>query len=323
MLAVSLLFSSCSQLPSPDSTIKPPLSNAMEKYSKILGIKLQDFIPADALLTAPIKPEGSEPVIKKDLDGDGSEEIIITYKTSAIPAEARAVILKKSEGKWINERDKIHGAYAIEGIQFADLTGDGLPETIFTWGFPPGKFVSYNILSKSGKHIRDIKKDLNFNSILEIKDQPGIYGRDGKLEVVLTEGELKNIHALRWYDGALIEAEDINVLYRSDYYKRLVEDKIKNTAEKDKTPDFLLYLSEFQLNADLPYEAIKSADKGLYKIKTWDFTPPRPEIWQFERVKTTALNMLGKPKDHHARDGRACTRPRTPHRHGPPPRAGG
>lgn len=301
-IAISLLFSSCNQLPSPDSTIKPPISNVMEKYNKILGIKLQDFIPSDSVLTSPRNPDVADPVVKKDLDGDGVEEIIVTYKTNAIPAEARAVILKKSADKWVNVWDKLHGAFDIESVEFTDITDDGLPEAIFTWGCPPYQFVSYNIVSNQDKHIRSILKSSEYNSTFEIKDLPGIYGKDGKLEIVFKEGEdnIVLIHALRWYEGAFLEAEDINVLYRNAFYKKIVQDKIKNTAEKDKTPDFWLNLSELQIEADLPDQAIKSIDTGLLKIKTEDFTSPRPEFWQFSFIRVKALNALGKRKEARA-----------------------
>lgn len=94
----------------------------------ILWFIVVGFLPNNAKLIKPIKPEGVRSIQFRDLDRDGIDEVVATYKvTKGIP-EVHVMILKKSDKKWtVTECLKANG-YEVDQVAFKDIDEDGIDE---------------------------------------------------------------------------------------------------------------------------------------------------------------------------------------------------
>jgi bla regulator protein BlaR1 len=89
------------------------------------------FLPDNAKLIQPVKPESARAIQYRDLDGDGTEEIIATYKVIKELPEVNVMILKKKNGKWNMIQQLKSNGYAVDQVAFKDIDGDGIDEVLF------------------------------------------------------------------------------------------------------------------------------------------------------------------------------------------------
>ena len=79
--AIGMMVSGCGMASEPASLIQPPMTAAsLELRMESLQGIVQDFLPAGAKLIVPAHPVGTNAVSQKDMDEDGTDELIAAYK---------------------------------------------------------------------------------------------------------------------------------------------------------------------------------------------------------------------------------------------------
>lgn len=132
-----LLLSGCSLLSSPVDLLRAPVQKASE--AELLHI-IEQELPAQAKLTAPLRGEHGKPIEERDLDGDGFPETVVLYRSDRKQWSVNLMLLRYNGSRWEKFADLHHTAPDIDQIAFRDLTGDGKPEMMVGWmGSDPTK----------------------------------------------------------------------------------------------------------------------------------------------------------------------------------------
>ncbi|QOR67797.1 hypothetical protein IM538_06585 [Cytobacillus suaedae] len=130
-----LLVGGCSVLPEPGSLIqppKPPNATFTEQGEEKDAI-VQSFLPPGASLITPSQPTGASAIQSIDINFDGTDEMVVSYKQKGTPGEVGVILLKKKDKDWeIHWRAEGLG-YDISYASVADLTGDAMPEILLGW----------------------------------------------------------------------------------------------------------------------------------------------------------------------------------------------
>lgn len=125
------------------------------------------FLPENAKLIEPMKPESARAIQYKDLDADGIDEIIATYKITKELPEVNIMILKKNNGKWNIVQQLKSNGYAVDQVTFQDIDGDGIDEVLFGAKLG-GTFSNINVYkavnNKYNKVYNNIYSELNIEN---------------------------------------------------------------------------------------------------------------------------------------------------------------
>lgn len=183
----------CSLIPDPDSSIEPPavridISSKNDDASSVAN----GFLPKGFSLITPSKSKNTGSIIKKDIDGDGQDEIILLYSCSGKNIASGIMVLKKGKTTWGKVLDSTNDMNGIDSIEFSDITGDGIDEIIAM----SGSDIDINFLKYGNSRIGEEKISCSSYSI---EDLPGEDGSDGMDELVVRrESSGLSICAYRW-----------------------------------------------------------------------------------------------------------------------------
>lgn len=130
LLLVLSLF--VSQLKSADQLMTPPNNRGEDAE---VTEALQDFLGADyKKMTLKYPSEGNyrSAYIKRDLNRDGAEEVLVFY-TLQSDATVRFNLLQEKKEKWVSIYDEAGYGNNILSVDFSDLNGDGQAEILLGW----------------------------------------------------------------------------------------------------------------------------------------------------------------------------------------------
>ena len=319
LLSGGLLISGCSMLPSPGSTIMAPQANTA----------VQEFLPPGFKLEEPRNPAGGKAIQQQDMDGDGKAELLATYRVGQNPGELGAVLLQEKQNNWEKVwEQKGSLGYALDRVNFADITGDGRPELLLGWTMGASAGNGLDIFtwqdkgesSGGGVAMDDDGNALNevhwegiltqiFNigyEKIDVLDPPNQedtgkqaalalwYHLDSRGEEVYNsdsgeEHYYPSCAIRRWEKfGSDTGLVPAEDLY-PDYYKKVVAFYRDNVKEMPEDPHYWSSLAYAQVKANLPEDTLKSITKGE-AIKSGD--PKDSKHWLI--LKGEALNKLGK-----------------------------
>ncbi|OWR30754.1 hypothetical protein CDO73_09180 [Saccharibacillus sp. O23] len=145
-----LIAGGCGRIASPGDLLHAP-NLANEEQSLYRAV--QPFLPAGYQLTTPDQSDQGSAIRLADLDGDGTEELIVSYKKPDTDYEINVLILKQSKGAW-QKADQITGSgINLDYLGIKPLTdssssdlllgyeggGVGLPKELHVYAYSGGK----------------------------------------------------------------------------------------------------------------------------------------------------------------------------------------
>nr|WP_308593353.1 hypothetical protein [uncultured Criibacterium sp.] len=139
-----IMLSGCFKIATPEELLQVPELSS-EKKSMIEAV--ENFRPQNTV-TYPIFMKGdksSSAMVIRDLDGDGSGEIISFYKKNS-DDKVGVFILSKSDALWIKNADITFNSYEISKIHIEDLNNNGKKEIIVE-AFDAHNFENPKLLS--------------------------------------------------------------------------------------------------------------------------------------------------------------------------------
>ncbi|OPZ92544.1 MAG: hypothetical protein BWY74_01533 [Firmicutes bacterium ADurb.Bin419] len=289
-LFILSVITGCNLLPEASSLISAPNYPKAAEDNSDIKLVAKSFLPNGARFLYPVNPKGVDAVQLVDIDGDGQDEIFVSYKDNSAGSGWGAILLKKSNGEWheIWNDEYMVNIIGLDWAHFIDITGDKIPELLLGWNM--GFEVGYNLDITSFKGTPKKVFSINYNEM----DITNISGNENekKPEIILTrkEPDQREINVpplvLRWDEDSLVPAEDAYYVYFKDMINALEE----SNRLYDRTFLNWYNLSEMQVKSKKSLDAIKSADRALSII------PPHYEKYRIklEIYKAEALIQVGK-----------------------------
>lgn len=287
-LAGSVFLTGCSKAADRSASSKQHPQKGQD-----LAAIVQPFLPEGARLQKPEPlweslygdngvPENNLAVQTADLTGDSKPEIIAGYRVS--PGRVGVLVLQQDES-WREIYRKEDCGYALDRLQAADITGDGRAELLVGGAIGASAGVGLEILTWDGQGLRKMAQTGYHR--LEVKDLPGIYGPDGKQELITWSkdtGDAMAVEVYRWNGEKPVPAEDT---YRA-YFPKVVEYYQERVKKMPEAAFYWYYLADAQVKAGKFQDALASADKGL--ALKGDY----PEADRYRLVRGQALLGLGR-----------------------------
>lgn len=258
------------------------VANTGESISELSrGNDLRDDIisklPDDISLINLNKFGGRNGLIKADIDGDGSEEILCAYKYKDVQYLSA---FREIDGV-VKFLDNIDGTgYDISDLIIDKIKQKGGDSIIVGWRIG-GIWSVLDILEfKEGKFIKSLKGDkLNYSKI-ELCDSNNT--RSGK-NIALWTHETGEAYNVQIYT---LRGEILEKTYKEDKeYFLKVEEYYKNLINKSReTPQYLYYLIQAQCKAGKKKEAIENINRALKNPN------PFPSVQDLKKIRKS----LGK-----------------------------
>jgi hypothetical protein len=229
-IALISLTAGCNSLPTTRSLIKPPKYTQFDiENSDDIKLIAKSFLPEGTKFLYPIHPNGADAVQLADIEGDGENEILITYKGYELSSASGAIVLKKENNEWreIWHDTNLMNVLGLDWAKFIDINGDNVQELLLGWNL--GFEVGYNLNIISFKD--DVPKKVSSIKYNEM-DVVNISGaeNENQPEIVLTikEEDQRDIFVpplvLRWVDDGLVPAEDAYFSYYRDIINVIKEE---------------------------------------------------------------------------------------------------
>ncbi|MCI5841871.1 MAG: hypothetical protein MRZ96_08355 [Clostridium sp.] len=134
--AACLLMTSCSDerlLRSVDDLIVPPLY--YDEYGGLVDT-IQNDLGKDIRLCIPYEGDNRSAIIFNDIDGDGSEEAIVFYRTGKSESNARMHIYRDTNRGWVSGGDFSGYGSEVGNVAIDDMDLDGSKELLVLWNIP-------------------------------------------------------------------------------------------------------------------------------------------------------------------------------------------
>ncbi|WP_421617254.1 FG-GAP repeat domain-containing protein [Brevibacillus sp. TJ4] len=131
VLLLALLAGGCGVIETPNELMRAPSADG--DYRSINQAVMQ-YLPAGAQLTIPLQPDEASAVTLQDLDNDGKPEVIAFYKPEKTDYEIGVLILEQNQGRWEKLASFTNVGSELDYVNFADLTGDNVPEILIGLG---------------------------------------------------------------------------------------------------------------------------------------------------------------------------------------------
>lgn len=230
-------------------------------------------LPDDIILINLNKFGGSNELINKDIDGDGSNEIICAYKSKNIQYIS---VFREVEGV-IKHLDTIVGeGYDISDLIITKLRQKSNNNILIGWRI--GSMLSVLDIvefkeNKFNKLLKDHKINYSKIEVVEFDNK-----RSGLSDIVLwthETGEAYNVQIYSFRGDNLEKTSKYDRYYFEkveDYYKKL----INRTRE---TPQYLYYLIDAEYRSGKKKEAIANINKALKHPK------PYPSIEELKKLR--------------------------------------
>lgn len=276
-MLIICMATGCNSLPPTRSLIKPPKysQNVTEDNTDFKSIA-KSFLPEGTKFLYPIHPNGEDAVQFADIEGDGQDEILVTYKGYELGSSSGAIVLKKENNEWreIWHEKNVVNVLGLDWAQFIDINDDSVSELLLGWnlGFEVG--YNLNIISFKGKPNKVSSIKYNEMDIVNISGAEN----ERKPEIVLTrkEEDQREISVppliLRWVDEGLVPAEDA---YYS-YYKDSINILKEGMGIYDRNFINWYNMAEMLIRSNRALETIEAVDRALKII---------PEHYEKYRVK--------------------------------------
>ncbi|MFT9849720.1 hypothetical protein [Aneurinibacillus sp. REN35] len=281
LLICMFVLGGCSLLPSPASTITAPQPAAAQSVGTTSTANfIQTFLPPGSKLLAPDRPKGIPAIQKVDINGDGADEVLVTYRTNGKEQNPSIMLLQKQHDSWKTIWTYKGQGYDIDTMRLTDLTGDGKIELLVGWKMGISAGSGLDIFTWDEQMIRKLDSK-GYHELELIR-----YNADILLAIWQKDtGEAYMIDVLQWKEGRLSSAPEAYPTYFTKvmtYY----EQKIK---ERPDAAYYWYYLADAQQKAQKPEQALQSAEKGLSLLHKDAYPSPM----QFKEIIAKAMKDLG------------------------------
>lgn len=281
-LLLASVLSGCSMFPSPANTITAPQSVTTQSLgAKSTANFIETFLPSGSKLLPPESPGGLEAIQKHDVNGDGIEEVIVTYRTGEKEKRPYIMLLRKQNGHWKKAWTYAGQGYEIDTVRFADITGNGVPELLVGWKMGASAGNGLDIFSWSNNTLHKlVSTDYHKLDIVrhERRELLAVWRKD--------TGNAYEVDILRWQNRDLVSDTEA---YPS-YFKKVAVYYEQRIQEMPDASFYWYYLADAQQKAQMPEQALQAARKGLSLRGKEGY----PSSAQFNRIIIAALKDLGK-----------------------------
>ncbi len=200
--ALSCLAAGCGINTSPADLVRAP---AVEFTQKELNQSVMDFLPPGARLVVPLHPENASAITRKDLDGDGSDEVIAFYKKDKNDYQIGVLVLGRSGDRWTRIANLEGLGVDVDYLDFPDLTGNGVPEMVIGWSGGANLDRELSVYSLHGKQLTQMWTQSYTEQAI------GDLNNDGKAEITIlrhNHEKLISTAELYAYSGGTIKKID-------------------------------------------------------------------------------------------------------------------
>ncbi len=105
-------------------------------------------------------------IIMYDITGDGEEEALAVYRTSAEEAETHIILIDEINGKWSLAGDFKNSSPEVSQIAFADLNGDAAKEILVGFSNYSSQLSSLAVYSYNGMSAQSVTVDETYSSFI-------------------------------------------------------------------------------------------------------------------------------------------------------------
>ncbi|MEW6448426.1 MAG: tetratricopeptide repeat protein [Bacillota bacterium] len=319
-LVTGLVFLGGCSLPSLGEAIRPP-----QAASTGLQAEVRALLPPGATL---VRPAVSEPGVEAppaiqqvDLDGDGTPELVVSYRRGGETAALQAgkeiprltgVLVARKEGAKYRKVWQEEMGYGQPEVRCADLTGDGLSDVAVGGliGVSAGNALEVLRMARdgAGKPVMVTLWRSGYHR-MDIGD----FDRDGRQEVALWSkytGPAMAVEVYRYGAPDTLDFQPAKSAYAA-YFPRVVTYYEEWTQKMPRAGYLWYYLADAYAKAGQPEKALAAVQRGL-KLSESGY-PADPS---FANVKGEALLALGRYEEARAAFGTVLALDR-------PPAAGG
>lgn len=190
---------------------------------------LKDVIKGNAKLINTINGENKNPIRLVDFDGDGEEEVVVSYSIEENSMPLRVLVLEWDNNGKLKVVDEIKGmGYGIDRIDFKDITGNGKKEIIVGWQLSDWTNKGIGVYHYGDTGFEEVF--VESYGELSLYDFDG----DGKTELILFKINRDDITAkaelYKFKDGKVVLLGQTPMDYVNGYIKispgRVAQDKI-------------------------------------------------------------------------------------------------
>ena len=148
---LALFFAGCSPMETNvENLIVPP---KLEGEMRPVQEALEASVGRDITLRYPVSGEYHSAIVMKDLNGDGTDEAVAFYSTTADSTVMMHInVIAKDQEGWQSKGDMNLVGSGVESLSFSDLDGDGNLEIVVGW------LVYGTVDKKAGIYAFDGKK---------------------------------------------------------------------------------------------------------------------------------------------------------------------
>ncbi|MCR4614631.1 MAG: VCBS repeat-containing protein [Clostridiales bacterium] len=131
VLLICTLLSGCStDIKTVSDTLRPPklygengeMQKAFEKYAG-----------KDVLMKPAVSGDYRSAFVLYDIDGDGSEEVLVFYAESSNKSAVKLAIMQKKDKQWVPVVNRPGSGSEVYSVTFSDMNKDGFSEIIVGW----------------------------------------------------------------------------------------------------------------------------------------------------------------------------------------------
>ncbi|MBD2868930.1 FG-GAP repeat domain-containing protein [Paenibacillus arenilitoris] len=266
VLAFLLLATGCRYTAAPADLLQKP---SISPGKQAIVTAVEKTLPAYSKLTLPLREEHTEAIRLVDVDGDGTEEAIVTYYNEYSTPEIMAFKYTASAWRsWVLLQQPL--ARQIAWLKFEDLDADGRPELIAGW---IGGFDSPNVLEIYSFRSKPVRNEAGKLTLRPLESLPYSYAEtgdlndDGKpeLAVISETGTSKEVSVpefrlslYNWKNGGLEPIAATEVFSDVNAYDRLIMGKV--------SPRHYGIILEASVGAHGTYTAMYAWEKGRLRL---------------------------------------------------------
>lgn len=286
---ICFIFAGCGILPSPSSLISSPKYAHVEQDPQYIAEALvRQHLPEGTTLYIPDNPATAEAIYQVDINLDGNDEIVATYKYMDKNQGVGCIIFEEQEDGWKVLFDELFHIDKLHWVSLDNVAGDNSLELLI--GFGLGDYYSLRIYSFGVTTEIIYKGDYSFLKLMEsaVQEPKPIFMLTQKDTTYANQQKISGYYGkiIRWEDDDFALAED---LYADNY--TVLEPFYRKEYEKSKSSVISnYYFAEWMVNCNHPEEALELIE-----------TIKQDETFQYKKyvIKTgilegQALSELGR-----------------------------